>query len=465
MRFRRAASAILLAAVVAGVAAAALIAEQRSASFAARAGQLQRTWAHDLAVGVPASGIAPLRAELGAESPRGGWWSPAWWTTDGSSLLARLDRDTASVYASAMSAARGRAATALAAWQGEVSTERAWLAPAQIAAVTRWSADLRTATTPARLDSLAASWQGRLALARTTVLSAQREAQQRQLAAAVAAAGGPSGLLATAGQDLSRAQADNLDPGEVPTLVGQLQGQIARGAATAQAAGALYGGLQQLDQLLALNDQLNGEIRPLELLADQAAAEGTPGAAGFLAGYAAIHTAFLAGRDDAALAPLQERVTTLQSQIQSALAADRCGHDVGAGKVITVSISLEEMVMYDGGCVVNATPVTTGRPGFPTLPGSFHVMAKFSPFQFISSYPYGSPGWYPPTWVQWAMLYDYGGYFIHNAWWEAQDAFGPGSQDEVAQDYASHGCVHVPTALMPWLYGWTPIGAAVIISD
>jgi lipoprotein-anchoring transpeptidase ErfK/SrfK len=62
------------------------------------------------------------------------------------------------------------------------------------------------------------------------------------------------------------------------------------------------------------------------------------------------------------------------------------------------------------------------------------------------------------------MLYDYGGYFIHNAWWEAQDAFGPGSQDEVAQDYASHGCVHVPTALMPWLYSWTPVGTPVIIS-
>ena len=205
-------------------------------------------------------------------------------------------------------------------------------------------------------------------------------------------------------------------------------------------------------------------MRPLELMADQAAAEGAPDAATFVAEYASFDASYLAGRTYAELQPLQEQVTQVQAAIQAELSADTCGHAVGPGKVITISITLQEMVMYDNGCVANATPVTTGRPGFDTPTGTFHVFYKTSPFEMISSYPYGSPGWYPPTWVQRVMEFQWDGYFIHDAYWEAQNAFGPGSEDEVAQDYASHGCVHVPNSMMPWLYDWTPLGTTVVIS-
>lgn len=464
MRLLRAATAVLAAGVVTGAAAAALISEQRSASFDAGAGRLQRTWAHDLAVGVPATGIAALRTELRTQSPQGGWWSPAWWSSDGSALLARLDRGTASAYATAMSSARARAQAVLAAGRQEVSADRAWLPAATAAAVTGWGAQLAAATTPARLDSLAAAWQAQLTTNRATVLAAQQRAEQRQLQAGVAAAGGPPGLITEAGQDVARAHGDNLDPGDVPTLAAQLESEVRRGGATSQTADTLLLSLQQLDQLFALNGRLDAAMRPLELLADQAAAEGAPDADAYVAAYRGIDQAFLAGTTYAALDPLQAQLTALQAQITAALSADRCGHRVGSGKVITISISLQEMVMYDNGCVVNATPVTTGRPGFATPTGSFHVFYKTHPFEMISSYPYGSAGWYPPTWVQWVMEFDWGGYFIHDAYWEAQDAFGPGSQDAVAQDYASHGCVHVPNALMPWLYSWTPLGTPVVIT-
>ena len=53
--------------------------------------------------------------------------------------------------------------------------------------------------------------------------------------------------------------------------------------------------------------------------------------------------------------------------------------------------------------------------------------------------------------IQYAMEFLSGGYFIHNAPWEATDDYGPGSQyDNVI---ASHGCVHTPLATMAWAYG------------
>ena len=53
-----------------------------------------------------------------------------------------------------------------------------------------------------------------------------------------------------------------------------------------------------------------------------------------------------------------------------------------------------------------------------------------------------------------------GGFFIHDAPWEPSTGFGPGSQNGLD---ASHGCVHIPTPTMAWLYSWSPIGTTVII--
>ena len=132
--------------------------------------------------------------------------------------------------------------------------------------------------------------------------------------------------------------------------------------------------------------------------------------------------------------------------------------------MITLSISLEEAIFYDNGCVVGASPITTGRPGLNTPTGNFAVFYKTSPFTMVSPWPPGSPDWYPTTVVQWVLEFA-DGYFLHDAYWENQNAFGPGSQNDVAQDYASHGCVHFPTVIMSWLYNWTPLGTPVIITN
>ena len=47
----------------------------------------------------------------------------------------------------------------------------------------------------------------------------------------------------------------------------------------------------------------------------------------------------------------------------------------------------------------------------------------------VSPWPKGSPFWYPTGTVTWVMEFDVGGYFLHDASWEPNSMFGPGSEN------------------------------------
>lgn len=131
--------------------------------------------------------------------------------------------------------------------------------------------------------------------------------------------------------------------------------------------------------------------------------------------------------------------------------------NISVGKVIVISLSRQLLTAYQDGTPVLTTYVATGRPALPTPPGVFHIFAKFSPFEFISPWPYGSPYWYPSSWTSYAMEFIGGGYFIHDAPWRSW--YGPG-----ANLYnGTHGCVNVPLSPMSFLYRWAPIGTTVIV--
>ena len=459
----RLAAVAVIACLIAGVASLAVVGSQRRTSFDAQAASLQRTWAHDLAVGVPAASIVPLRSRLREQQPEDEWWAPVWWTTDGHGLLTALSDATDTAYATAMTAQRDKAQLVLSDWQEEMTQDRGFMTATEISAGQGWPAQLTAASTPDGLASLAAGWQQQLDAARTEVVAAQ---QQAEIRTDVAQAGGASALIAQAGTALTTAGHDNLDPGDISDLATQLQGQESGGADTSQTAGLLYTALQQFTQLVSVNDQLNGEMRPLMLLADQASAEDTPNSTRLQALYQEVAQEFPSDTTYDQMSALQVQVTGIQNALAADLAADQCGHDAGgaSGKVITLSLGLQEAVFYDNGCVVGASPITTGRPGLNTPTGNFAVFYKTSPFTMVSPWPPGSPDWYPTSVVQWVLEFA-DGYFLHDAYWENQNAFGPGSENDVAQDYASHGCVHFPTAIMPWLYSWTPLGTPVIITN
>ncbi len=131
---------------------------------------------------------------------------------------------------------------------------------------------------------------------------------------------------------------------------------------------------------------------------------------------------------------------------------------------IVVSLSLQHLWAWEGDRLFLETDVTTGRPELPTPVGDFHIFYRASPYQMISPWPPGSPYYYPPTWIAYAMEFIDGGYFLHDAPWRTW--FGPGS--EYYGD-GTHGCVNVPGG-QGWgpvaaLWNWAQIGDEVVVQN
>lgn len=131
------------------------------------------------------------------------------------------------------------------------------------------------------------------------------------------------------------------------------------------------------------------------------------------------------------------------------------------GMVLMISQVEQAMRVYQDGKLIRSFHVTTGRVERPALPGVWTVQDRKSPDEFKSTDPPGSPYWYPPTPIQYAILYHWGGFFVHDAWWRVN--FGPGTQfphydvggDESFAGNGSHGCVNMQSNDAAWVYANT----------
>ncbi len=126
----------------------------------------------------------------------------------------------------------------------------------------------------------------------------------------------------------------------------------------------------------------------------------------------------------------------------------------GYGKLVVVDLSSQYVYAYRGGSQVLSAPVTTGKPSTPTPTGTFSVMAKLSPYRFVSPWPPGDPQWYPSFWAQYAIRFRSGGYYLHHAPYRTY--YGPGTNLN-----GSHGCVNVPFWAIERLYHFVDIGTPV----
>jgi L,D-transpeptidase catalytic domain len=163
------------------------------------------------------------------------------------------------------------------------------------------------------------------------------------------------------------------------------------------------------------------------------------------------------------------------------------------GRVLLVSLARQQLFAYDNGAFVFTMLVETGRPELPTPTGVYHVLEKacsdlrwlsnsaptsmHNPkctehngdgFQevFASPWPEGSPYWYAPTHINYALRFRWDGFYLHDAWWHVN--FGPGSNvphqlPNGHWETGSHGCVGMPIASAEQLYAWTPLGTPVYI--
>jgi lipoprotein-anchoring transpeptidase ErfK/SrfK len=465
VRLLRFAALGLTLAAIAGGGGLTATASTRSHTFSAGAAALETRWKAEVADGVPAASLAPLRRALAASPYRSAAsWSPLWWGDDGGGLVAQLSVQTDRVRADALSAARARAALALSEWHQLVSEHTVYLAVAAPDRV-EWPVQLAAATTPNAVEALAQRWTVAAGQARELTLAVESETRPF---------GGAPGLVARARTALAAAQAGLLDTGSVATLVSALSGQLAADAPTPDTVHALAAALPALEALVASDHDVTSAVSSLQALVNRAVSAGTPNAAGFRTQAAALAAALRSASTSAALSAVSTQVAALQRSVAHELAttpvkpappvAAPAGPSCGQGpgpRSIAISLSHQQAVFYENGCEVNRTLVTTGKPGLRTPTGVFHIFYKQSPFTFISPWPKGSPNYYYPSTANWAMEFAGGGYFLHDAPWQPQGSFGPGSQNS---GNASHGCVHIPSSVMSWLFGWAGYGTTVTIS-
>jgi lipoprotein-anchoring transpeptidase ErfK/SrfK len=428
----------------------------RASSFQHNALALERTWTEDAREGVPESGIAPLHQDLErSEYMHASGWSLLWWTDDGSAFLTRLHRQTAAVWSSSMATARSRADGVMTAWSQMELQYGAYVPEAASRAAASWTASLAAARIPLEINTLATTWSVDLGQVR-------KAAELDEVTVAAGPYGGVAALVARAQSTLAQARADNLATGAVPSLVATLSAHGTDPAIAPAAIKSLATDLTDLASVIKLDGSVATQLRSLAATVQLATTHNAAGASGFATQTASLATALHSGGTALQLHGVAAQIATLERSVKAALTAVGCGHDVPNGKVIDVDLATQEAVFYDDGCIAGQSAVTTGRAGLRTPLGTYHIYAKYSPITFISPWPTSSPYYYTPEHAEYGMLFRSGGFFIHDAPWEPSTAFGPGSENTT---YASHGCVHMPTPTMAWLYGWSPIGTTVIIAD
>ncbi len=122
----------------------------------------------------------------------------------------------------------------------------------------------------------------------------------------------------------------------------------------------------------------------------------------------------------------------------------------GAGEVwIDINLSTQYMQVYQGNTIIMQTYISSGRPGFDTPTGTFHISLK-NGTQDMEGVLGGE--YYNVSNVPSVMYFTTVGHAIHGAYWH--NNFG---------SVMSHGCINVPVDLAAWLYEVTPLGARVEI--
>ncbi len=111
---------------------------------------------------------------------------------------------------------------------------------------------------------------------------------------------------------------------------------------------------------------------------------------------------------------------------------------------VEVNVREQTLTAWQGETIVLKTQVSTGKPGWRTLPGTFNVYVKYDETRMRG------PGYDTPD-VPWTMYY-YQGFAIHGAYWH--NNFGTP---------VSHGCVNLRVDEAKLLYDWASVGMEVVV--
>jgi hypothetical protein len=417
--------------------------------------QFEQDLTHDIA-----TGLDPIKADQLmwrftqiTTTPVGTWWQAPVNQHKQLTQLSQLQSDLEAGYAQSLSERRDGFLRALHNWT--VLFSQAGAAGIAVEDLqdtrSRFEAYAAMARTPAEYQ------------ATTDVLGAEMDLLLKRMASFRSARDGAQAALDAAQASLARAgQYPQLNVSGFRAQVNAAAGDMAS-AHTADAYSAIRSRLQKTN--IAIQSLLNARANAFSLLSSAQSVLGTARSVGAPLGNAPATISSLAARlnvvgDVGSFQSISSQLADVRQMLQSAIWAKQMqliAGNLGAGKVIVVSLSRQVLTAYQDGTAVLTTYVATGRPQLPTPPGVYHIFHRYSPYQMISPWPYGSPYWYPSSWVNWAMEFRGGGYFLHDAPWRS--TWGPG-----ANLYnGTHGCVNVPYNPMKFLWGWAPIGTTVIV--
>jgi hypothetical protein len=123
--------------------------------------------------------------------------------------------------------------------------------------------------------------------------------------------------------------------------------------------------------------------------------------------------------------------------------------DPNGERWVQISISLQYLWAYQGDQVLWQGFVSTGRTGFATPTGEFHVLSKL-PSQTMEGVLGGE--YYNVPDVPDVMYFTDRGHALHGTYWH--NNFGTPM---------SHGCVNLPMDVAAWMYQWSSVGMRVEI--
>jgi hypothetical protein len=159
-----------------------------------------------------------------------------------------------------------------------------------------------------------------------------------------------------------------------------------------------------------------------------------------------------------ALAHKLQVPTLASAAAMQSSAAHNCIEN-GDGKLLVVSIGQQHLWACDGTALVKDTVVTTGASDAPkgvddsTPTGTWRIYSKQADRYLNGCDVNGC--WH--DYVQYWLPFD-GSVGFHDASWQT---FPFGSAQY--QTDGSHGCVHLPTDFIAWLYAWAPVGTTVTV--
>lgn len=118
---------------------------------------------------------------------------------------------------------------------------------------------------------------------------------------------------------------------------------------------------------------------------------------------------------------------------------------------VDVNLATQSETFYEGDVPVRNNLVTTGKPGYSTPTGTFHILRRVYN-ERMKGGSIGSEDYYDLSNVLFTQYFTWEGHALHYAWWRSN--FGV---------TGSHGCVNQDYASSEFAWNWMTIGSRVNI--